>query len=766
MPQIPPRILTVCRLALLLAACLLWPVAGRAQRAEAEAVIVPFGPVPPFMYRDTAGARSGFFIALAEAIAREIGRPIDYLDLPDVASVVAAQNAGRSHMMAGIVKLPTLLDNHVYSDPVASDLLRFAVLVDTIRDFESGSVEGYRIGIVPPILGSDDPVLQANTPVPFANVEAALFGLLKREVDALLIPPPTVFRLARDAGVDGRIIFGRETVGEIPRYVMLHRARADLLPEVNAAIARLEASGALSDLRQRYSLEVPPPEPDVLDVPIAHAPPYGIISDSGEVSGYAAELFDDLAQRAGLQVRFHPVSLDTYFGTVTSHAYDAVPFLLRSEEIGPDLDLTIPIDSAAFDILVRRDDDRFDGWTDLDTARVGALPDAVSAARQHGFRAGELRVFDTLPALADALSGGEIDALMEVGHTLDGAGMRRQFKSIGAPDFTVDNVIGLRPGLGAVRERLNAVIPGYLLSDDYVALRQRYFTQPVFWSVTRLYTLLGLALAALLLLAGHHLRDRQRQRRAAFEQQHQDLLREQAHARQLQTLVSQLQQANREQAEFTYAISHDLKSPANTIGMLIDVLSEEADLDGDGRDVLADMARTNSHMRQLVDDVLAYSRIVDEALVVERVALAELVQTICADLRGDIVAADARIEIGDLPDVTGNPTQLRMLFQNLIANAIKFRNTDRRPLISVTGRRDATGLVVEVSDNGIGIPAQHRDKVFGLFQRLHSQTRFAGTGLGLTICKRVMSNHKGDIRIADDSRQGTTFIMTFPEEAA
>lgn len=750
----------------MVALCLIVPLQSRAQSTGSEALIVPFSPAPPFMYRDPEGRRSGFFIALAEVLAREIGRPVEFLDVVDVQAIAAAQNSGQSHLVAGIVKLPSLVDTHVYSDPVATDLLRYSVLVENIREFESSPVEGRRIGIVPPILGSSEPVLDANTPVPFANVEAALFALLKRDVDALLIPPPTVFRLARDAGVDGRIIFGRETVGQIPRFVMLNRARADLLPEVNAAIARLAASGELSDLRQRFSLEVPPPEPEILEVPIAHAPPYGIISETGEVSGYAAELFRDLAERAGLQIRFHPVSLDTYFGAVTSHDYDVVPFLLRSEDIGPDLDLTIPIDRVTLDILVRRGDTRFRDWTDLGTARVGALPDTASAARQNGYPAADLRAFDTLQTLADALDKGEIDAILEVGHTLDGEGMTRQFRSIGQPGFALDNVIGLRPGLGAVRERLNVVIPGYLLSDDYLLLRQSYFTQPVFWTVTRLYTLLGIALSALLLLAAYQFRDRLRQRRAAYEQQHQELLREQDHARELEVLVGQLQQANREQAEFTYAISHDLKSPANTIGMLIDELSEDAVLDDGNRALLADMARTNRHMRQLVDDVLAYSRIVDETLAVERIDLAALVQDICADLKGDIVASGAQIRLRNLPDITGNRMQVRMLFQNLLSNAIKFRAPERPPEIDVTTRQDAAGLVVQVSDNGIGIPAPHRDKVFGLFQRLHSQTKFAGTGLGLTICKRVMSNHRGDIRIADDSKQGTTFILTFPGDTA
>ncbi len=715
------------------------------------------------MYLDRKGNRSGFFIALGEAIAREIELPVEYLDAADAKGVVAAQNEGRSHMVAGIVCLPSMMETHVYSEPVATDQLRYAVLVENIKSFESAPVSGKRIGIVPTILGSNETILDDSTPVAFENVEAALFGLLTGDVDALLIPPPTVFRLARNAGVDGRIIFGRETVGETPRYVSIHRSRADLMPAINAAIVRLKASGELQSLRQRFSVEVPPPEPDILRVPFAHGPPYGIISEDGQITGYAPELFRDLADRAGLTVEFEPVSLDVYFAAVSSHRFDVVPFILGSQNLSADLDLTIPIDSASLKILVGRDERRFRDWTDLADARIGSFPDTVALAHQRRFPAAEMRAYDSLADMAAALAHGEIDAIMEVGHTLDGEGITAKFQSIGAPNFTVDNVIGLRPGLGTVREKLNAVIPGYLLSEKYARLRQTYFKKQVFWTPTRLYYALGTALSALLLLAGYQLLERRRQRQQAFAQQALDLEREKAYANELKTIVGQLEQANREQAEFTYAISHDLKSPANTIGLLIEELSEDIDLDDDGKALLSDMARTNGHMRQLVDDVLAYSRIVDEEMIVEPVNLVDMVREICTDLKSDMETANAVLHIGDLPEIRGNRMQLRMLFQNLISNAVKFRSPDRQPMVEVKGWKVGNECRLMVSDNGIGIPEKLREKVFGLFQRLHSQSAFQGTGLGLTICKRVMLNHRGSIHIAAGDAGGATFIMTFPE---
>jgi light-regulated signal transduction histidine kinase (bacteriophytochrome) len=219
--------------------------------------------------------------------------------------------------------------------------------------------------------------------------------------------------------------------------------------------------------------------------------------------------------------------------------------------------------------------------------------------------------------------------------------------------------------------------------------------------------------------------------------------------------------ANREQAEFTYAISHDLKSPSNTMGMLIDYLEEERAL-GDGeRRILADMRATNQRMRQLVDDVLGYSRIVEGKFEVEEVDLTQVIEAVRQDLAADILLAGAEIECAKIPPIPGQAMQLRMLFQNLISNAIKFRARDRVARIEITTEEDDSTVRVTVADNGIGIPAEHYDRIFGLFQRLHTQSEYEGTGLGLTICRRVMANHGGSITIGPGRDGGAAFTMAF-----
>ena len=107
-----------------------------------------------------------------------------------------------------------------------------------------------------------------------------------------------------------------------------------------------------------------------------------------------------------------------------------------------------------------------------------------------------------------------------------------------------------------------------------------------------------------------------------------------------------------------------------------------------------------------------------------------------------------------------------MLFQNLLSNAVKFRAPDRPPRVLVASRMSQNRVEIRVADNGIGISEEHHDRVFGLFQRLNAQSEFKGTGIGLTICQRVMSNHNGDIRISTETDEGTEFTMTFPADQA
>ncbi len=232
-----------------------------------------------------------------------------------------------------------------------------------------------------------------------------------------------------------------------------------------------------------------------------------------------------------------------------------------------------------------------------------------------------------------------------------------------------------------------------------------------------------------------------------------------------ETYLAQLRQTNQEQAEFSYAISHDLKSPTNTMAMLLEEL-EEPDLEPDDvKGIIDDIRLTNRRMRALVNDVLNYSSLVDLNLDQENVRLSELIEETKADLAEDIAAANATFADEELPSVTAQPNQLRILLQNLISNAIKFRHKDKGVVIRISGHQTPDLTELRIADNGIGIPQKYRERVFGLFSKLQTRSEYEGTGLGLAICRRVMSNHGGTISIGDGIDGGTEFTLHFPRRS-
>lgn len=234
-------------------------------------------------------------------------------------------------------------------------------------------------------------------------------------------------------------------------------------------------------------------------------------------------------------------------------------------------------------------------------------------------------------------------------------------------------------------------------------------------------------------------------------------------ARDLEATLAQLRQTNREQAEFTYAISHDLKSPNNTMLMLIEELriSQDGRLDEDGQNLLALMAQTSCRLAQIVEDVLTYSRCVETQEPHAPVQLNAVLDEIMADLRFDFEKAAASVKFPDIPAVMGDRLQLRLLLQNLLANAVKFRHAGRAPQIAITVKfQGSDRVLLSVRDNGIGIESQYLTRIFGLFQRLHTHETYEGSGIGLTLCQRIASNHGGDIRVVSQPGFGTSFTVS------
>ena len=228
----------------------------------------------------------------------------------------------------------------------------------------------------------------------------------------------------------------------------------------------------------------------------------------------------------------------------------------------------------------------------------------------------------------------------------------------------------------------------------------------------------------------------------------------------------QLAQKNRELEEFTYVASHDLQEPVRTISSFVNLFRETyADkLDEEANVYLDFMDGASKRSQQLIIDLLDYSRIGKER-VTETVILKKVLENVMTDITVRIDEANATVTFDDnLPILQGQTTELRLLFQNLISNAIKFRKKNVDPIIHVGYSTSNDNHVFSISDNGIGIDEKYIDRIFVIFKRLHGKSEFEGTGIGLAHCKKVVELHGGKIWVKSELGKGSVFHFSIPME--
>ena len=203
-------------------------------------------------------------------------------------------------------------------------------------------------------------------------------------------------------------------------------------------------------------------------------------------------------------------------------------------------------------------------------------------------------------------------------------------------------------------------------------------------------------------------------------------------------------------------VAHDMREPITGIAHLVTLLERRPD-EPPAPEVLALLRASIERARGLIDDVLTYARAGE--LHNERVALADVMAEVAQDLRPSLEDAGATVEVGELPEVDGDPRQLRRLLQNLVGNAVKFRG-DATPRVEVSAQRGPEDWVVTVRDNGVGVDPEHASRIFAMFARLNGETE--GTGIGLAVCRRVVEAHGGRIWVEPAEGGGSAFRFTLP----
>ncbi|OLP15561.1 hypothetical protein BST81_25685 [Leptolyngbya sp. 'hensonii'] len=232
----------------------------------------------------------------------------------------------------------------------------------------------------------------------------------------------------------------------------------------------------------------------------------------------------------------------------------------------------------------------------------------------------------------------------------------------------------------------------------------------------------------------------------------------------LHQLNGVLLRSNQELEQFAYVASHDLQEPLRTVASYTELLAKKyrGQLDEKAEKYINYVVDGASRMQQLINDLLMYSRVGRQTLQLTPVDCNQVVQQVCKTLEIGISENNATITYDPLPTVLADVTQLTQLVQNLIGNAIKYRGEDP-PVIHITATQQATEWVFSIQDNGIGIDPQYTDRIFILFQRLHTRRKYSGTGIGLAICKKIVELHQGRIWVESQVGQGSTFYVALPD---
>ncbi len=275
------------------------------------------------------------------------------------------------------------------------------------------------------------------------------------------------------------------------------------------------------------------------------------------------------------------------------------------------------------------------------------------------------------------------------------------------------------------------------------------------WYAGRVYGLLSASFVLVVLLSENAMLYRR------LVEAHESERRER---RRVQEKTVALEAANKELDAFAYSVSHDLRAPLRAIDGYSKMLEEDsgASLSEEGRRLLGVVRSSSRRMGQLIDDLLAFSRLAQQAPARAEVDMTRLAQSTAAELAREYPAAG--VTVGDLPPALADHALLKQVWLNLIGNAFKYSSKNRAGRVEIGGKAQGAENVYWVRDNGVGFDTRYASKLFGVFQRLHSQDEFPGTGVGLAIVQRVILRHRGRVWAEARPQQGACFYFALPRD--
>jgi light-regulated signal transduction histidine kinase (bacteriophytochrome) len=229
--------------------------------------------------------------------------------------------------------------------------------------------------------------------------------------------------------------------------------------------------------------------------------------------------------------------------------------------------------------------------------------------------------------------------------------------------------------------------------------------------------------------------------------------------------TAQFESANKELESFAYSVSHDLRAPLRAIDGFSRILQQEYDqkLDDEGKRLLGIIRASTNTMDHLITDILSLSRVSRNQVNFLPIDMTALANSVYHEIVSTETMNKIAFKVSDLHDVKGDPILIHQVWANLISNAIKYSQPEEKPKIEINGIVKDGNCTYSIRDNGVGFNPKYSDKLFGLFQRLHKESEFEGTGVGLAIVQRIIHRHGGQVWAEGEVGKGATFYFTIPQ---